>query len=76
MGLNPDIYRSACVMVDQYGERAAAEASELARRMHARGDFHGYWVWVKIVSVISELRSQADDSALRLKTHDAGEVHA
>ena len=50
-------------MVDHYGERAATEATELARRMHDRGDFHGYWVWVRIVSVISELRSQADDSA-------------
>ncbi len=50
-------------MVDYYGERAATEATELARRMHARGDFHGYWVWIRIVSVISELQSQADNSA-------------
>ena len=58
MGLNPEIYRSASVMMDHFGERAATEATELARRMHARGDFHGYWVWLKIVSAIGELRTQ------------------
>ena len=53
---NPEVYRSALVMVEHYGERAEVEATALARSMFARGDLDGQRVWLEIVKAIVELR--------------------
>ena len=55
---NPEVYRSALVMVEHYAERAEVEAAELARAMFARGDLDGQRVWLEIVKAIRELRRE------------------
>lgn len=58
MPLNPEVYRSASVMVEHYGAQAEVEAAALARSMCERGDLDGERVWLEIVRAIVELQRQ------------------
>ncbi len=52
-----DIYRSANVLIREYGEDAAVEAAMRAIAMLDKGDLDGYAVWKRI------LRAVMSDSA-------------
>jgi hypothetical protein len=52
-----DIYRSAKLLVDQFGADAAVEAAMHADAMLERGDMEGFAVWKRIVRAISEIRA-------------------
>ena len=56
MILDRDIYRSANVLVKQYGEGAPIEAAMRADAMLEKGDLDGYAVWKRILRAVEELQ--------------------
>jgi len=50
-----DIWRSASVIMERYGEDAALEAAQRADDMLARGDLDGCAVWKRILKAIEEM---------------------
>ncbi len=50
-----DIYRSAKLIVDKYGDDAPIEAALRADAMLERGDLDGYAVWKRILAAVEEL---------------------
>ncbi len=51
-----DIYRSAQVLVKQYGQDAPIEAAMRADAMLDKGDLDGYAVWKRILRAVEELQ--------------------
>lgn len=51
-----DIYRSAAVMIRQYGEDAALEAGLRADILLDKGDIDGQQCWLRIARAISQLQ--------------------
>ncbi len=51
-----DIYRSANVLIREYGEDATIEAAQRADDMLARGDLEGLAVWKRIVKAVEEIQ--------------------
>ena len=51
-----DVYRSARLFIEQYGDEAAIQAAYQADAMLNRGDLDGAAVWRRIVAVINELQ--------------------
>ena len=51
-----DIYRSANVLVKQYGQDAPIEAAMRADAMLERADLDGYAVWRRIQRPVGELQ--------------------
>ncbi len=60
-----DIYRSASVLVKQYGEDAPIEAAMRADAMIEAGDWDGLAVWRRILRAVEELQ----------ETGPGGKVH-
>lgn len=56
MTSNLDIWRSANLLLKQYGEDAAFEAAVRADKFLAAGDMGGCAVWKRILKAIEELR--------------------
>ena len=54
-----DIYRSAKLLIDQYGDQAVIEAARHADAMLAKGDMDGRAVWLRVIKVIEELQAEA-----------------
>ena len=52
-----DIYRSAKLLVDQYGADAAGQAGARAEAMIARGDMEGAAAWRRIIRAIGEIEA-------------------
>jgi hypothetical protein len=50
-----DIYRSAKIMIDQYGDRAEMEAKARSRWFGSRGDAEGSAVWERIRATVFDL---------------------
>jgi len=59
-----DIFRSASVLIEHHGEKAAHEAAERAVRMHARGDHDGAHVWWAILNAIETLQKTMPEGAV------------
>ena len=57
-----DIYRSANVIIKQYGEDAPIHATTLADAMFEKGDLNGYAVFKRILRAVEELRGQEPKS--------------
>ena len=57
MTSDPDIYRSAKLLVDQHGDGATAEAKKRADALAAQGDAAGKVAWLRILEAIEELQS-------------------
>ena len=53
-----DTYRSANVLIKQYGDAADIEAAMRADGYLAAGDMEGEAVWLRIVKAIEELLSE------------------
>lgn len=54
-----DIYRSAKLLIDQYGDAAMLEASIKADEMVNRGDVEGRNVWLRILQAIKFLQDES-----------------
>ncbi len=54
-----DIYRSASILVKQYGQDAPIEAAMRADAMLDKGDMDGCAMWKKIVRAVEELQRPA-----------------
>lgn len=55
MTSNLDIYRTARLLVDQYGKDAPIHAAMRADKLLARGDLDGQAIWKLILKAIDEL---------------------
>ncbi len=53
-----DIYRSAHLLIERYGDAADIEAAMKADERLAAGDMDGEAVWLRIVKAIEELLSE------------------
>ena len=53
---DPDIYRSANLLVKQHGEDAPIEAAMRADELLEAGDLDGYAVWKRILRAVGELQ--------------------
>ncbi len=51
-----DIYRSANLLVKQYGQDAPVHAARRADAMLEKGDLDGYAVWKRILRAVEELQ--------------------
>lgn len=60
-----DIYRSANLLIKQYGEEATIFAAMQADECLERGDLDGKVVWLAVIKAIEELKDTAppDDPA-------------
>ena len=54
-----DVYRSASLLVKQYGTEAPIEAAMKADAMLEKGDLDGQAVWLRILTAVRELLSRA-----------------
>ena len=52
-----DIYRSANLLIERYGEDAQIHAAMSADKMMAKGDLDGFAVWRLIIKAVDELLS-------------------
>jgi hypothetical protein len=50
-----DIYRSAKLLVDQYGEGASLHAANRADEMLDKGDLVGQVTWLRIYAAVTEM---------------------
>ncbi len=64
---NLDIYRSANVIMKQYGQDAAVEAAMRADAMLETGNLGGYTVWRRVLRAVGELQ--------RVGPRPGGKVH-
>ena len=55
---DPDMYRSANVLIRDHGEEATLEAGMRADAMLEHGDLDGYAVWKRIVKTVDELLAE------------------
>ena len=55
MPTNLDIYRSAKLLVDQYGESASLHAAKRADKMLDKGDLDGQTTWLRIYAAVTEM---------------------
>ncbi len=52
-----DIYRSAKLLIDRYGDGATVEAMKRADALAAEGDTTGKVVWLRILEDVEQLQS-------------------
>jgi len=50
-----DFYRSAQIIIDQYGDRAVSHAAKMSKEMAAKDDTVGYTMWELIRVAIDNL---------------------
>jgi hypothetical protein len=51
-----DIYRSAKLLIDQYGADAAVQAGKKAAAMKMRGDMQRWVIWKRIGQAIADIQ--------------------
>ncbi len=59
MILDPDIYRSANLLIKQHGQDAPIHAAMRADAMLDKGDLEGYGVWRRVLRAVGELQRTA-----------------
>jgi hypothetical protein len=62
-----EIYRSAAVMIRQFGSDAAAQAAARARSMGEKGDREGQLVWACIATAVRALQRVERPAGARLQ---------
>lgn len=55
-----DIYRSAQVLIDQYGDQAILEAMKRLERYHSIKNEKGASIWSRIANAIEDLEMPTD----------------
>ena len=53
-----DIYRSAKLLIDQYGSDALVKAANRANEMQEREDIEGTAMWNRITRAVAEIQSR------------------
>ena len=56
MTSNPDIYRAAKLLIEQYGQDAASRAIERVAELLKHGDTESALIWRRIAAAVEELR--------------------
>lgn len=59
-----ELWRTARLLVDRYGDRASAEAIERADNMLVIGDEHGEAVWLRICHHVRELQRRVPSGSV------------
>jgi len=62
--LERDIWASAKLLVDKYGEDATIHAAMRAGELSVQGDLDGAAVWRQIIAAIEELENTEPDGAV------------
>ena len=57
-----DIYRSANVIIERYGEKARLHATKRASAMLDKGDLDAYAIWKRILQAVEELQKAGPKS--------------
>lgn len=57
MNLSPEVYRTATLMIAEYGELAPAGAFIKADQLSDAGDEQGRDVWLRVAKAVEELLS-------------------
>ncbi len=60
-----DVYRSANVLIREYGEDAALEAAQRADAMLEKGSLDGQWVWKRVLAAVKEIQRQEPEEGER-----------
>jgi hypothetical protein len=55
MTTDRDIYRSAKLLIDQYGDGASLHAANRADEMLDKGDLDGQGTWLRIYAAVTEM---------------------
>ncbi|MDD9875944.1 MAG: hypothetical protein OXR84_00725 [Magnetovibrio sp.] len=58
MPSNADIVRTACLLIEEYGEMAPMGASIRADHLSDRGDQAGHAVWMRVAQVAEDLLAE------------------
>ncbi len=58
MTSDPDIYRTASVLLREHGEDAALEAAQRADDMLEKGSLDGQRVWKRVLAAVKEIQRQ------------------
>lgn len=58
MTLSPEVYRTATLLIEEYGELAPAGAFIKADQLNDAGDEKGYEVWLRVAKAVEELLSE------------------
>ena len=58
MGTESEIYRTANLLIQEYGEMAPPAAFIRADQLHDKGDISGRRVWLRIARVTEDLLSE------------------
>jgi hypothetical protein len=67
MSNNTEIVRTACLLIDEYGEMAPMGASTRADHLRERGDTSGRAIWPEIAKVAEDLL--ADERPIDAQLH-------
>ncbi|MBT3306635.1 MAG: hypothetical protein HN377_09140 [Alphaproteobacteria bacterium] len=59
MGTESEIYRTATLLIEEYGEMAAPAAFIRADQLYERGDMPGRRVWLRIARITEDLLSES-----------------
>jgi hypothetical protein len=59
MLLDRDYYRCACLMLDQFGQRALGRAEHRARKMLEDGNPELSEIWARVAAAIRQIQSGA-----------------
>jgi len=59
-----DIYRSAKLLIDQFGDDAPIEVAMRADALLENGDLDGVAVWKRVLRAIEDLTSNAPDGTV------------
>ncbi len=58
MTSDPDIYRTASVLLREHGEDAALEAAQSADAMLEKGCLDGQKIWKRILAAVKEIQRE------------------
>jgi len=64
---NEEIIRTACLLIEEYGELAPMGASIRADHLSDRGDMAGQAIWLKVARIAEDLLS--DDRPDNISLH-------
>jgi hypothetical protein len=64
MGIETKIYRTANLLIEEYGEMAAPAALIRADQLYERGDMPGQRVWLRIAKIAEDLLSETPPAGI------------
>ncbi len=67
----PDIWRSAKLLVDEHGADASIRAAQQADARLAAGDMQGHAVWLRILAAVKELMATKPPGSVHRRSRRA-----